>query len=85
MICPKCGSENVQVVSENTGATTNGKVAGKSMGCLWGLGRLCLICCTGGLWLIFGKRHTTHKTKQNTKQKYQTYGLCQNCGNKWKI
>lgn len=77
MVCPKCGSENVQVLSENTGATTGGK----SMGCLWGIGRFFLICCTCGLWLIVGKRHTTHKTKQ----KYQTYGLCQNCGHKWKV
>ena len=77
MVCPKCGSENVLVTTEQTSAKTKGK----KMGCLWSLGRMCLIVCTCGLWLLIGKRSGTGKTKYVNK----TVGICQNCGNKWVI
>lgn len=77
MKCPKCGSENVNVTSEQTSAKTKGK----GMGCLYSLGRLMLICFTFGLWLLVGKRNSTG----NTKFKYSTVAICQNCGHKWKV
>ena len=48
MNCKKCGSENIQVVQGNS--NTSGK------GILWGIGRLVLVICTAGLWLLIGKR-----------------------------
>lgn len=77
MICPKCGSENVNITLEQVG----GKTSAKGNGCLWDIGRQCLIICTCGLWLLVGK----HKGTGNTKFKNQKIALCQNCGNKWKV
>lgn len=77
MTCPKCKSENVQVTTEQVSAKTKGK----AMGCLWQIGRWCLIICTCGLWLLVGKRSGTGKTKI----KNQTVAICQDCGYKWKV
>ena len=77
MVCPKCGSENVNVVTEQVGA----KVAGHNRGCLWTLGRWTLIVCTLGLWLLVGKS----KGKGKTKIKNQAVAICQGCGNKWNV
>jgi DNA-directed RNA polymerase subunit M/transcription elongation factor TFIIS len=77
MICPKCKGENVLVTTEQTG----GKVKQNNMGCLWALGRGLLILCTGGLWLLVGKR----KGKEKITYKNNTVAICQNCGNKWKV
>ena len=77
MICPKCGSANINVVNEQESAKTRGK----SMGCLWTLGRWFLIFITCGLWLLVGKRRATGKTEFT----YSTMGICQNCGNKFPI
>jgi len=77
MTCPKCGSENVNVMVEQV----SGKTKTNKMGCLWTLGRLTLICCTAGLWLLVGKR----KEKGTTKYKNKTVAVCQGCGNKWYV
>ena len=69
MNCKKCGSENIQVVQGNS--STHGR------GILWGIGRLVLIVCTCGLWLLIGKRKGKVKTK--------TRAVCMGCGNKWDI
>lgn len=77
MKCPKCKSENVTVQIMQTAAKTKEK----KTGCLWGLGRIFLIFCTGGLWLIIGKRRGTAKTKFEN----ETVAVCQQCGNRWKV
>lgn len=77
MVCPKCGCQNVVVTSEQVSAKTKGR----KMGCLWSLGRLCLIVCTCGLWLLVGKRKTTGKTTYQNR----TVAICQECGNKWQV
>lgn len=77
MTCPKCGSENVSVTNEQVA----GKTKTSHMGCLWSIGRLCLIICTCGLWLLVGKRSKTGKTSFT----HTTVGICQACGNKWTI
>ncbi|MBK5243344.1 hypothetical protein [Clostridium sp.] len=77
MQCPKCKSENVNTILEQA----SGKTKNRNMGCLWAIGRFCLIFCTGGLWLLVGKR----KRSGNIKFKNETVALCQNCGYKWKI
>lgn len=77
MICPKCGSENVNVMTEQVGAKTKSN----NMGCLWTLGRYCLIFCTCGLWLLVGKRSGRSKTQFEN----QTVAVCQNCGHKWNM
>ncbi len=69
MKCPKCGSENCQVITETY---TEGKdvsaIKGLCGGCLIGpLGILCAFCGDG---------------KQT---KTQNFWVCNNCGKKWKI
>lgn len=77
MKCPKCGSENVTVTTEQV----EGKITGHKRGCLWTLGRWTLICFTLGLWLIVGKS----KGKSKMEFKNQTVAVCQSCGNKWNV
>lgn len=68
MKCPKCGSDNCQIINE---VTTKGKDFSAGKGCLgallfgW-LGILCGACGNG-------------KKNINTN-----YWVCNNCGNKWK-
>lgn len=70
MICPKCGSQNVQVqaVAEM-----------KSRGCLIVLLYLVLLCIPviGWIALILLIRGRKSKTK--------SYAVCQNCGHRWEI
>lgn len=75
MNCPKCGSDKVIVQIEQVSAKTKQR----KMGCLWSIGRICLIVCTAGLWLLIGKRHRTERTQYTNK----SVAVCQNCGNKW--
>lgn len=75
MVCPKCGSENVNVQVVQTGS----KSSHNSRGCLWELGRWFLIIFTLGLWLLVGKS----KGKSKTKTKNKTMCVCQNCGKTW--
>ena len=77
MVCPKCGSNNVNVMTEQATAKTRQK----KMGCLWSIGRGFLILCTCGLWLLVGRRSGTGKTKF----KNNTVAICQNCGHKWNV
>lgn len=77
MMCPKCKSENVNVSTEQVA----GKTKTNNTGCLWSMGRLCMIICTFGLWLVIGKKKETGKTKFRS----QTVAICQDCGHKWKI
>ena len=74
-VCPKCGSNNVTFQVVQTGAVTNTK----KKGCLFGLGRLLLIVCTCGLWLLFGKK----KSKSKTTYTNEKVAICQNCGHQW--
>ena len=77
MNCPKCGSNNVNVQMVNEGAKTkhNGR------GCLWECGRLLLILCTAGLWLLVGRSKGKSKTKIINKK----MAICQACGNTWEL
>jgi hypothetical protein len=77
MTCPKCGSENVLVTSEQVGA----KTSKKGSGCLWSIGRGLLVVFTLGAWRLVGK----HKGQGKTKIKNSTVAICQNCGNKWNV
>ena len=69
MVCPKCGSENVQVqvVAEQ-----------KKRGCLATIGWLLLALCTLGLILIIPM--IMHKGSKTVR-----YAVCQNCGKRWKL
>lgn len=75
MVCPKCKSENVQTQYVQTNARTRQR----NTGCLWSIGRACLILCTGGLWLLVGKRKGTGDTTFTNKK----IAVCQNCGYTW--
>ena len=48
-------------------------------GCLFGIGRLILIICTCGLWLLFGRK----KYRSKTSFSNQKVAICQNCGHSW--
>ena len=74
--CPKCGSSNVNFQIVQTGAVTSTK----NKGCLYGIGRLLLIVCTCGLWLLFGKK----KSKSRTTFSHEKVAVCQNCGYQWR-
>ena len=77
MTCPKCSSTNVNVQIVQTGSTTDTK----KKGCLFTLGRLLLIVCTGGLWLLFGKKAAKSKTTVSNEKR----ALCQTCGESWVV
>lgn len=76
-VCPKCQSNNVSFQVIQTGSVTNTK----NKGCLFAIGRLFLILCTCGLWLIFGKK----KEKSKTTIHNQKIAVCQNCGYQWDV
>jgi hypothetical protein len=75
--CAKCGSTNVSISMMQTAARTRTR----GMGCLWEIGRWCLIVCTCGLWLLVGRRGATSKTKF----KNEKVAICQSCGASWKM
>lgn len=77
MVCPNCSGSDINIQMVQTSAKTRKR----NMGCLWELGRLILICCTCGLWLLIGKRSGT----SNTKIKNDKIAICQKCGNSWKV
>lgn len=77
MKCPKCNSENVIVQSEQV----SGKAGHAGSSPLHSLGRMCLIICTLGLWVLVPK----HSGSSKMKFKNNTVGICQSCGHKWII
>lgn len=77
LVCPKCGSSNVNIQVQQVGARTSTK----KKGCIYKLARIMLIICTCGLWLVFGKKNSTSKTAfVNTK-----LAICQSCGKSWTV
>lgn len=77
MKCSRCGSTHVSVQAVHSVA----KTATKDPGILWGFGRLILIVCTCGLWLLVGKRKATSKTKYKASK----LAICQGCGRSWNV
>lgn len=77
MICPKCGSEAVNVSLEQVSAKTHNF----AISCLRIIGRWLLIICTYGLWLLVKRKKGTSKTKF----KLETFAVCQNCGHSWRV
>ena len=77
MNCPKCGSPNVNISMVQTKAKTNTRKAGL----LSRLGRLFLILCTAGLWMLVTKRRTQSKTRFTNEK----IAVCQSCGHSWKV
>lgn len=73
LTCPRCKSNNISVQIAQTRATHARR------GILWGLGRFLLIICTCGLWLLVGK------SKGRSRIKNESFAVCQNCGEKWKV
>lgn len=77
LVCPKCGSHNVNVQI----AQTKGRQSNHDAGCLAQCGRMLLIICTCGLWLLVPKFTGSGKMKY----KNETMAVCQNCGHQWKV
>jgi len=74
MVCPRCSSQNYEIV-----AITEGKI--KPRGCLSVLMYLILTILTCGIWLIIGLLRSGSRGKIKSK----TIGVCRDCGNKFKI
>lgn len=77
MICPKCGSNNVNIQIIN-------EIKIKKKGCLWGIItffiKLILFLFNLLLWLI----SLLIPKKQKVKVKQTKICVCQNCGHSWK-
>lgn len=71
MICKKCGSTNMQAVSN-----IHGKI--KRRGCLSVLFHILMIICTAGLWIIIPLLTGGSKGKIKT----ETGFMCLDCGKK---
>lgn len=81
MICPRCSSEDVQIVYQQTGSRTASHGTGFG-GKFNNFARHSTGLATGGLsYLVWKSSKGTHKQKI----KNQKMALCQSCGNDWKI
>lgn len=69
MTCPKCKSENVQVQTISES---------RKSGCLTILLYIILACTILGLFILI-------PLLLRRKTETVTYGVCQNCGHRWKI
>ncbi len=74
MKCESCNGTNMNVVLEQQ----SGKMQVHKTGILARMGRLFLILCTAGLWILVPKRKEHGKTKYSSKR----VALCQSCGHK---
>ena len=97
MVCPNCGSENVNVQREQTGTvgtftnTVYVQQAKKGHGCLywlfigwWWLPMYWM--CIGWWWKpLFSRKKRGGLGFRADKTLNRTVGICQNCGYTWKI
>ena len=80
MICPKCGSQNVNVQIIQTGGKTKKKgngVGGHVNNAARGITAVCTLGLSNLVW---------KKSKGGEKTTFQNESvcICQNCGNSWK-
>ena len=80
MICPKCGSQNVNVQISQTGGKTKKKgngVGGHVNNAARGITAVCTLGLSNLVW---------KKSKGGEKTTFQNESvcICQNCGNSWK-
>jgi len=73
LMCPRCRGHNINVQMVQDRIKTN------NTSCLRTVGRLILIVCTFGLWLLVPSR------KENSKITHKNMAVCQNCGYSWGI
>lgn len=85
IMCPKCKGHNVNVQMVEVGSTTKTKKSGVGLGGhAHNAARAGAAVVTLGMSnLVIKKATGTEKGK--TKTKNETYCICQNCGNSWKI
>ena len=85
MICPKCQSNNVTVQLVETGQ--KGKTTKTSLGVgghAYNATRGLMAISTLGMSNLFMKK-TKGKEHSKIKTKNETYCICQECGNTWKV
>lgn len=80
MICPKCGSQNVNVQIIQTGGKTKKKGNGVG-GHVNNAARGITAVCTLGLSTLVWKKS---KGGEKTTFQNESVCICQNCGNSWK-
>ena len=81
MVCPRCGSENV-----NVQVVTETQLKNKGKGCLWWL-------IIGWWWVpikwfcftFFALLAAFLPKRQKLVQKQFSMCVCQNCGNNWRV
>lgn len=81
MKCPKCRSTNVNVQIVEEGSRTSKRGNGL-LGHTYNAARGVAGIATLGLSNIILPKAKGH---EKTKNKNETYAVCQNCGNTWKV
>lgn len=81
MICPQCGSENVQITMEEVGSKTKKTGVGLG-GHLNNAARGMVALSTFGVSNLVWKKA---KGEAKTKTQLQKFCICQQCGNSWNI
>lgn len=81
MVCPKCGSENVNVQIQEVGAKTKNKGNGLG-GHVNNAARSLTAVCTFGMSNLFWKKS---KGGEKTVIRNEKVAICQDCGNSWKV
>jgi len=76
-MCPKGNNENVTKQLEQVGAKTKKR----KNSIMKTLGRIFLIFCTCGLWLLVGRSNGKEKTTFQNKKT----AICQQCGYSWTV
>ena len=83
MLCPKCGSENVNISLEEVGSKTKKTENSIAQKAGHSLVRGTAGLLTLGISNLFIPKKL--KGKEKTKTKLEKYCICQNCGHSWKI
>lgn len=81
MVCPKCGSEDINISMEETGSKTKKTSVGLG-GHVNNTARAATAMMTLGMSNLVWKKS---KGDAKTKTILQKFCLCQNCGHSWKI
>lgn len=88
--CPRCGSREIVISLEEVASKTRGKAEIRKKSPVTrmanAMGRATMIAATGGLWALTPKKSKYKETKSSsTKNKTRRFGVCQHCGNSWKL
>lgn len=85
MTCPKCGSSNVNCENVSNVKSKGGNVPiWYWLSIICPMIDMCLCMCVIGFF-GFTIHHFLKRGAKRTKTKVESYAVCQDCGNNWKI